>query len=299
MIRETLNAGSRHGNTFLSAANGYKFARRLQTDGATTSGTALAGAAPGWVRLTRQGNVVTAYQSADGTTWTSAGSDTIAMSSSVFVGLAVTSHNTGARSTATFTNVTVRPLTGTNQPPTVAIMSPTNGQTFTAPANISIAASASDTDGTVSGVDFYVGSQMIGTDTASPYTASWSNIPAGTYTLTSQARDNGGATRTSTGVTITVNAAGDITVTLVFTASADHDTGVSSYTVAVYRASDPVTASPVATRDIGKPTPVNGDITVDISTLVSPLPAGSYYVVVRAVGPGGTSSSSPSPTFTR
>ena len=59
---------------------------------------------------------------------------------------------------------------------------------------------------------------------------------------------------------------------------------MSSYTVAIYRSADPVTASPVATRDLGKPTPVGGDITVDISTLVNPLPAGTYKAVVRRVG---------------
>ena len=87
---------------------------------------------------------------------------------------------------------------------------------------------------------------------------------------------------------------------LVFTASANHATSVTSYTVAIYRGVDnPATASPVATRNIGKPTPVGGDITVDISTLVNPLPAGTYKVVVRATGPGGTTASAPSPTFTK
>ena len=59
-------------------------------------------------------------------------------------------------------------------------------------------------------------------------------------------------------------------------------------------ARNPVTASPVATRNLGKPTPVAGDITVDISTLVNPLPAGTYKAVVRASGPGGTTASAPS-----
>jgi len=60
-----------------------------------------------------------------------------------------------------------------------------------------------------------------------------------------------------------------------------------------------VTASPVATRDLGKPTPVSGEISANISTLVDPLPAGSYYAVVRASGPGGTTASAPSATFTK
>ena len=84
-----------------------------------------------------------------------------------------------------------------------------------------------------------------------------------------------------------------------FTASADHATNVTSYTVAIYRGADPVTASPVATRDLGKPTPVGGDISVDISTLVNPLPAGTYKAVVRASGPGGTTASTASANFTK
>ena len=128
----------------------------------------------------------------------------------------------------------------------------------------------------------------------------WSGATAGITSLTARAYDNTGATRTSTAVSITVNATIPTPpTTLIFTASSDHATNVTSYTVALYRSADPVTASPVATRDLGKPTPVGGDITVDISTLVNPLPAGSYKAVVRATGPGGTTASTASSTFTK
>jgi len=63
--------------------------------------------APYWVRLTRIGNAITASQSADGTTWTVVGTDTIAFASTVLVGLAVSSHTTAAAATATFENVVV------------------------------------------------------------------------------------------------------------------------------------------------------------------------------------------------
>ena len=149
------------------------------------------------------------------------------------------------------------------------------------------------------GVDFYVGSQLIASDTSSPYSASWTNVAAGTYSLTAVARDNSGGTKTSTAVSVTVTAVAPTPTTLIFTASADHDTNVTSYTVAIYRSTDAITASPVATRDLGKPTPVNGDITSNISTLVDPLPAGTYKAVVRAVGPGGTTASAASSNFTK
>jgi hypothetical protein len=84
-----------------------------------------------------------------------------------------------------------------------------------------------------------------------------------------------------------------------FTASEDHDTLVTSYTVAIYRAGDPVTGTPIASQDLGKPAPSGGDITVDISGIVDPLAAGSYFAVVSAVGAGGSAASAPSANFTK
>ncbi len=205
--------------------------------------------------------------------------------------------NVGGMRESTAVNVTVNPAG--NQLPTVSITAPANGASFTAQASISLAANASDPDGTISRVDFYAGSQIIGTDTSSPYTASWNNVSAGTYSLTAIATDNSGGTRTSVAVPITVNPAGTPPTSVSFNASADHASSVTSYAVALRRSVDPVTAPPVATRDLGKPSPVSGVITVDISTLVNPLPAGTYYAVVMAIGPGGTSTSTPSATFTK
>ncbi len=85
--------------------------------------------------------------------------------------------------------------------------------------------------------------------------------------------------------------------TVAFNPSPDHDVAVSSYYVAIYRSSDPATATPAATKDLGKPTPANNDITSDISDIVNPLSSGSYCAVVTAIGPGGSSSGSLSATF--
>ncbi|WP_425451446.1 glycoside hydrolase family 48 protein [Sphaerisporangium album] len=95
--------------------------------------------------------------------------------------------------------------TPTNQPPTVALTSPTAGQTFTAPATVNLAANAADSDGTVSKVDFYSGTTLLGTDTTAPYTYSWTGVAAGDYSLTAKATDNAGATTTSSPVGITVS----------------------------------------------------------------------------------------------
>jgi capsule polysaccharide modification protein KpsS len=57
--------------------------------------------------LKRAGNVFTSYVSPNGTTWTQVGTETITMNSTIYVGLAVCSHNNPVLTTATFDNVTV------------------------------------------------------------------------------------------------------------------------------------------------------------------------------------------------
>src|SRR6266446_3322383 len=61
------------------------------------------------------------------------------------------------------------PLPPPNYPPTVSITSPANNASFTAPANVSVTASASDSDGWVAKVDFFDGGTLAGTATVAPY----------------------------------------------------------------------------------------------------------------------------------
>lgn len=93
----------------------------------------------------------------------------------------------------------------TNIPPTVSITSPSSGTVFSAPANITFSASASDSDGSISRVDFYTNGVLLGTDALSAYSVAWSGVPLGAYSLTAVAVDNLGLTTTSTVVNIIVN----------------------------------------------------------------------------------------------
>ena len=73
-------------------------------------------------------------------------------------------------------------LTGTDcvtGAPSVSITSPAEAASFTAPAGITINASASDLDGTVTKVEFYSGVTLLGEDLSSPYSFTWSNVVAG------------------------------------------------------------------------------------------------------------------------
>ncbi|GAL85515.1 peptidase domain-containing protein [Sporocytophaga myxococcoides] len=98
--------------------------------------------------------------------------------------------------------VTVVPLV--NQNPVVAITSPINNASFNAPANITIAANASDADGTIAGVAFYNGSLLLGSDNTAPYTYTITGAAAGTYSLTAVATDNNGGKTTSSVITVKV-----------------------------------------------------------------------------------------------
>ena len=107
MMRETLNAGSRHAMMLTSYTKGHAFQRRPSTSGTSTHSSGGTGSAAVWVRLTRAGTTFTAHRSQDGVTWTLVGSDTIAMGPTIYVGLAVSSHVTGVLANASFDAVTV------------------------------------------------------------------------------------------------------------------------------------------------------------------------------------------------
>ena len=211
MVRERLTADSAHAFMLVSPAKGRPFQRRLANGGLSTS-TASVGVAPAWVKLERRGNVISAFVSDDGVAWTLLASETFAMATEAHVGLAVSSHDATRLATATFDNVTVRPVAPTPPPPpnvapSVSLTSPSSGSTFTAPATISIAASANDSDGTIARVEFVTGSTLLGSDTTAPYTFAWGGVPAGTYSVTARAIDDDGAMTTSPPITVTVGAA--------------------------------------------------------------------------------------------
>ena len=94
-----------------------------------------------------------------------------------------------------------------NQPPTVSILSPTNGAFFFAPGNFAVLADARDVDGTVTNVEFFAGmatTNSLGQTTNAPYFILQTNLPPGIYSFIARATDNLGAMGTSAPVTVTV-----------------------------------------------------------------------------------------------
>ncbi|GAA5073354.1 hypothetical protein HNP84_008559 [Thermocatellispora tengchongensis] len=153
-------------------------------------------------------------------TWTQSGANVTARSYD-WNGNLATGQSTSIGFNASYSGTNAKPtaftINGTacnggdpvNQAPTVSLDSPDAGATFTAPATVSMEATASDSDGSVTKVEFLNGSTVVGTDTSAPYTFDWTNVAAGSYSLSARATDNLGATKTSDPVGITVSASSE------------------------------------------------------------------------------------------
>ena len=93
-----------------------------------------------------------------------------------------------------------------NQSPTVVLTSPSGPLTVAGPATVTLSAAASDPDGTVANVTFFVDGNAVGTVTNAPYSITVPNLPVGTHPVVAAATDNLGAVNNSAFGSITVTA---------------------------------------------------------------------------------------------
>jgi hypothetical protein len=107
MIRGSLAANAPHAMLTATSAFGVSFQYRPSVGAASQAPPGSSQPKPIWIRIRRVGNVFTGSYSVDGVAWTVLASQTVTMPASVLMGLAVTSHNPGAVTTATFSDVAV------------------------------------------------------------------------------------------------------------------------------------------------------------------------------------------------
>ena len=105
MIRETLDASSKHAMTVVTPANGTAFQWRTDTAGGSNNTNSGSMTAPYWVRIKRTDNTFTGSVSSNGIDWTQRGETIITMAQDVYIGMCVTSHSDGVLCTAVFDNV--------------------------------------------------------------------------------------------------------------------------------------------------------------------------------------------------
>lgn len=170
-----------------------------------------------------------------------------------------------------------------NQPPTVTLTQPASGAKFTAPATVNLAATASDTGGTVTKVEFFRGTTKLGEDTTSPYTYTWSGAGSGTYTLTAKATDNAGASTTSAPSTISVNA--PPTASITYPTNGAVFPQRATFTITATAADSDGSVAKVEFRDGG--TTLGQDTTAPYSYTWSNVSSGNKTLRVRATDSAG------------
>ncbi|MFC2116273.1 Ig-like domain-containing protein [Bacteroidota bacterium] len=88
--------------------------------------------------------------------------------------------------------------------PSCSISAPENGTHFSNPQLITITAEASDADGTVASVEFYVDGSSLGSDTLAPYSINYTFPADGSYEITAKVTDDVGTWVTSSPLVVTV-----------------------------------------------------------------------------------------------
>ncbi len=108
--------------------------------------------------------------------------------------------NQGASTTSAVLAVNVAPPP--NVPPTVNLSAPTSGSIG---VDMLLVANASDSDGTLTQVEFFAGAGSIGTVSSAPFQLLWNPSSTGVYSLSARATDNSGASTTSAAVNVSIN----------------------------------------------------------------------------------------------
>lgn len=119
-----------------------------------------------------------------------------------------------------------------NQLPTVSISSPANNSTFTTAQTVTIQATATDTDGTISKVEFFDGAALLGTDTVAPYSFA-GTFSQGNHSLTAKATDNANGVTTSAAVQIVVNPPANQPPTVAITSPGNNSTFTTAQQVTI------------------------------------------------------------------
>ena len=179
-------------------------------------------------------------------------------------------------------------------PPKVAITSPAFNSKFISSSAIVITADASDTDGTISKVEFFNGTTKLGETLSSPFTFNWTNASAGTFSLTAKATDNSGLSTVSAPIEISVStpviAVVAPVVSLTSSASKSIVTAPAAFTISANATDQDGTIAKV--EFFAGTTKLGEALTSPYSFDWSNIAAGTYAVTAKATDNSGLSTTS-------
>lgn len=176
---------------------------------------------------------------------------------------------------------------------TVALTAPANNSVFnlTDVSSISLAATATNTGGTITNVEFFQGATLLGQDATAPYDFTWSGLVTGSFILRAVAADGTGLLTTSAPVNLTIIS--NLAPTVTVTNPADGSSFGSTASITLEAAAADLDGSVTNVEFYQGGTLLGQDAGSPYSFVWSGLVAGNYAlraVVVDNLGARGTSS---------
>jgi outer membrane protein assembly factor BamB len=110
MLRASTDPGAPFYAVYVTSGNGINVQYRTTVGGSAQQQMGIPGSTPAYLRVGRSGTTYSAYTSSDGINWSAIAGSTVTISGlsrTLLAGLAVTSHNSGALSAATFDTVSL------------------------------------------------------------------------------------------------------------------------------------------------------------------------------------------------
>ncbi|MEO6499690.1 MAG: Ig-like domain-containing protein, partial [Mucilaginibacter sp.] len=200
---------------------------------------------------------------------------------------AVATDNDGLKTTSDVVAVSV---TGTAVPipPVVTLMAPV-ATPLTAPATIGITAAASDADGSITKVEFFNGTTLLQSVTAPPYTFSWKNVSAGTYSIKARATDDDGLQTTSLASIVSVSSAGQGSQapTVSITAPLDNSTYAAQATIPLVAIAGDANGTITKVQFFNGSTLLKTELNSPYENSWKNAPAGNYTITAKATDNSG------------
>jgi len=189
-----------------------------------------------------------------------------------------------AQATDDFGNVTtsaaVNVTINSNGAPAVAFSSPAVGSVFGVGTSITLNATAAGGNGPIAQVQFFVNGASLSVDTAAPYSASWTPVAAGTYSLVAVATDSAGISTTSATLAVTITGVNAPTVTLTNPSAAMKITAGTAVSLAANATS--FSSTVVGVRFLANGFVVGTASVPPYAAFWAPTAAGTYSLVAEA-----------------
>jgi gliding motility-associated-like protein len=169
-----------------------------------------------------------------------------------------------------------------NTPPVVSLTAPANNTQFTPGSPITLTATASDPNGTVTKVEFFDGTTKLGEDLTSPYSFAWSNAAEGSHVITVKATDNGNVVTTSAAITITVTTSTNTLPVVSITAPLNNAQFANGNSITISATASDANGTVTKVEFFDGTTKIGEDLTSPYNFIWTSVSAGTHAVSARA-----------------